>query len=183
MSSIREKCPAMKNWQNNFTFQKGDFQKPENCRAIANLNHLRKIYEKLMVKNVWPMMGDFPPSNHLHGFCPQHGKVIAKTTIFPLKNRLIQRKKKVILEILDMSAAFELFDKSIFRPKLRAHGFAERINAIYNDFKSDRKAVVRVEESTSEPFDQKVGCVQGISSGPLLFHLLVNNIYEALQTA
>ena len=36
-------------------------------------------------------------------------------------------------------------------------------------------------EPISEPFDQKVGCVQGSPSGPLLFSLLVNNISEALN--
>ena len=61
------------------------------------------------------------------------------------------------------------------------HGFPERIIAIYNDFLYDRKAVVQVGESISEPFDQKVGCVQGSPSGPLLFSLLVNNISEALN--
>ena len=64
-----------------------------------------------------------------------------------------------------MSAAFDLLE----------------IVAIYNDFLADRKAVVQVGESLSEPIDQKVGCVQGSSSGPLLFSLLVNNIYEALN--
>jgi hypothetical protein len=81
-----------------------------------------------------------------------------------------------------MSEAFDLLDKSIFIPKLRrAHGFLERVFAIYNDFLPDRKAVVQVRESVSEPFDQEVGCVQGSPSGSLLFSLLVNNIYEALQ--
>jgi hypothetical protein len=37
--------------------------------------------------------------------------------------------------------------------------------------------VVQVGEPVSEPFDQEVGCVHG----PLLFSLLVNNIYEVLQ--
>ena len=127
------------------------------------------------------MMGDSLPSSHQHGFCPQHGTDTATTTIFALVNRLIERKKKVILVTLDMSAAFDLLDKSILIPKLRAHGFPERVIAIYNDFLSDRKAVVQVGESISEPFDQEVGCVQGSPSGPLLFSLLVNNIYEALQ--
>ena len=58
-----------------------------------------------------------------------------------------------------MSAAFDLLNKSILIPKMRTHGFPERIIAIYNDFLSDRKAVVQVGESISEPFDQKVGCV------------------------
>ena len=36
-------------------------------------------------------------------------------------------------------------------------------------------------ESLSEPIDQEVGCVQGSTSGSLLFSLLVNNISEALN--
>ena len=80
-----------------------------------------------------------------------------------------------------MSAVFDLLDKSIWIPKLRAHGFLEKIIAIYYDSLSDRKAVVQVGESLSEPMDREVGCVQGIPSGPLLFSLLVNNISEALN--
>ena len=66
-------------------------------------------------------------------------------------------------------------------PKLRAHGFPERIISIYDDFLSDRKAVVQVVESISEPFDQEVGYVQGSPPGPLLFRVLVNNVAEALN--
>ena len=73
----------------------------------------------------------------------------------------LKEKKKVILLTLDMSAAFHLLDKSILIPKL-AHGFPERIIAINNDSLSDRKAVVQVGESLSEPIDQEKGCVQGI---------------------
>ena len=61
------------------------------------------------------------------------------------------------------------------------HGFPERLISIYDDFLSDRKAVVQVGESISEPFDQEVGCVQGSPSGPLLFSLLVNNVAEGLN--
>ena len=130
------------------------------------------------------MIDDYLPSNHQHGFCPQHGTDTATTTIFALVNRLIEIKKKVILETLDMSAAFDLLDKSMQIPKLRVHGFhgfPERVIAIYNDFLSDRKAIFQVVESISEPIDQEVGCVQGISSGHLLLSLLENNICEALQ--
>jgi hypothetical protein len=51
--------PAMENEQNNSTFQN-----PENYMQIANLNNLEKIYEKLILKRVWSMMGDSLPSNH-----------------------------------------------------------------------------------------------------------------------
>jgi hypothetical protein len=72
------------------------------------LNHLGKIYEKLILKRVWSMMDDSFPSNHQHGFCPQHGTDTATTRIFALVNRLIASKKKIIFVTLDMSAAFDL---------------------------------------------------------------------------
>ena len=74
------------------------------------------------------MMGDSLPSNHQHGFCPQHGTDTATTTIFALVNRLVESKKKVILVTLDMSAAFDLLDKSILIPLLRAHGLSRKDN-------------------------------------------------------
>jgi hypothetical protein len=49
MCSTRENSPAVENEQNNSTFQKAIPQNLENYRPIANLNHLGKIYEKLMI--------------------------------------------------------------------------------------------------------------------------------------
>ncbi len=100
MCSTRENSPAVENEQNNSTFQKSNPQNPENYRPIANLNHLGKIYEKLILKRVWSMMGDSLPSNHQHGFNTQHGTDTATTTIFALVNRLVESKKKVILVML-----------------------------------------------------------------------------------
>jgi hypothetical protein len=70
-----------------------------------------------------------------------------------------------------MLAAFDLLDKSNSIPKLRGHGFPEMVITIYNNFLANRKGVVQGRESVSEPFDQVVGCVQGSSSGPLLFSI------------
>ena len=161
--------------------KKGDPQQPENYRPISNLNLLGKVYEKLILKRVWALMGDSLPSSHQHGFRPNHSTETATTTIFSIINKLVENKRKVILVTLDMSAAFDLLDKTILIPKLRAHGFPEKIISIYQDFLSDRKAVVQVGDTYSETFNLEVGCVQGSPSGPLLFSLLVNNISDAIQ--
>jgi hypothetical protein len=103
----------------------------------------------LILKRVLSMMGYSLPSNHQHGFQPQHGTDTATTTIFEFFNGLIETEKKVILVSLDMSAAFDLLDKYCLVPKLRARGFQERVIAIYYDYLgshylSDRKGVVQV---------------------------------------
>ena len=49
-------------------FKKGDPLNPQNYRPIANLNNLGKVYEKLILKRVWALMGDSLPSSHQHGF-------------------------------------------------------------------------------------------------------------------
>jgi hypothetical protein len=58
---------------------------------------------------------DFKSETNLtpNSYLSQHGRYTATTTIFALVNRLIESKKT-----LDMSAAFDLFDKSILIPKL-----------------------------------------------------------------
>ena len=133
--------------------KKGDPQQPENYRPISNLNLLGKVYEKLILKRVWALMGDSLPSSHQHGFRPNHSTETATTTIFSIINKLVENKRKVILVTLDMSAAFDLLDKTILIPKLRAHGFPEKIISIYQDFLSDRKAVVQVGDTYSETFN------------------------------
>ncbi len=81
MCSTRENSPAVENEQNNSTLKKGNPQNPENYSPNVNLNHLGKIYEKLILKRAWSMMGDSLPSSHQHGFDPQHGTDTATTTI------------------------------------------------------------------------------------------------------
>ena len=83
--------------------------------------------KKIILMRVWAMKGDSVPSKQQHGFCPQQGTETATASIFAIINRLFERKKKTILVILDISAAFYLLDKSILLPKLRAYRFPERI--------------------------------------------------------
>jgi hypothetical protein len=141
----KEKLPS----SGNSTFQKGNPQIPENYRPIANLNHPEKKYKKLILEMLWSTNGNSLLSNHQYGFGPQYGTNTATTTMFALVNELIESKKKLILIILDISAVFNILGKFILITKLRAHGPPERINAIFNDFLSNRKANVQVIESVS----------------------------------
>ena len=131
-------------------FKKGDPLNPKKYRPIANLNNLGKVYGKVILKKVWALMGNSLPSSHQDGFRPQHSTEAAPTSIFATINRLFEGKKSDIVT-LNMYAAMDILDRSIFIPELRTHRFPERIIAIYNNFLSDRKAIVQVGELLSKP--------------------------------
>ena len=85
-----------------------------------------------------------------------------------------------------MSGAFDLLDKTILIPKLRAHGFPEKIISIYQDFLSDRKAVVQVGDTYSETFNLEVGwlCARKsvyLSGAMSVSSQLVNHNSAAIQ--
>ena len=75
-------------------FKKGDHLNPENYRPIANLNHFGKIYEKLILKRVWTMMGDSLPSNHQHGFRPKHSTEQPQHPFLKLLTNFLKEKRR-----------------------------------------------------------------------------------------
>ncbi len=82
---------------------------------------------------------------------------------------------------VDLSAAFDMLRrKTLVNDLLSANLYDEGILRILNDFLDDRKCIVEVNGSKSEPFDVDLGCVQGSVLGPKLFNLYTRMIPEKL---
>ena len=58
----------------------------------------------------------------------QHSTETATTSIFAILNRLFEKKKKVILITLDISAAFDLLDKFNFDTKIEGSWISRENN-------------------------------------------------------
>jgi hypothetical protein len=84
-------------------------------------------------------MVDSFPSNHQHSFFLYIAQIQTQQQYTHLSSGLLE-EKKVIHVTLDMSAAFEHLNKSMLVPKLRAHGFSERVIENCIDFLSEKSS-------------------------------------------
>jgi hypothetical protein len=125
--------------------------------------------------------GDYLPSSFQHGFRKNHSTTTATLTVQNIIAKALDNKKKVIVVLTDMSAAFDLLDKEVLLPRMKKLGIPQTLCRIYDDFLSNRRAFVQCGESKSEEIDIPVGCVQGSPSGPYLFTLLVDGIADHMS--
>ena len=78
--------------------------------------------------------------------------------------------------LLDLSAAFDLVDHTIFIDKLRLYEFSDKSIEWFASYLNDRKQVVQVESKLSDPADlEDYGVPQGSSLEPLIFIIFSND--------
>jgi hypothetical protein len=90
-------------------------ENPENYRPISLLCSLGKVYEKCLLNVMTKKFGDSLPSSFQHGFRKNHSTSTAALTVQNIIAKALDNKKKVIVISRDMSAAFDLLDKFLYR--------------------------------------------------------------------
>ena len=77
--------------------------------------------------------------------------------------------KVVGLVMTDMSAAFNLIDKSILLPLLKAYGFGYKARSLVNSYLTDRKTKCKIQNEISETITLDSGVGEGSVLGPVFF--------------
>jgi hypothetical protein len=85
-------------------------ENPENYRPISLLCSLGKVYEKCLLNVMTKKFGESLPSSFQHGFRKNHSTSTAALTVQNIIAKALDNKKKVIVILTDMSAAFDLLD-------------------------------------------------------------------------
>jgi len=160
------------------THKRGDNSKVENYRPISNICSLAKVFEKLILQS---LQAEQEMSSHNLFGDNQHGFVKGRSTItaaLTLQEKIAfyidERRKKVAVTAVDMSAAFDLLDKRLLRKRMTQQGYPHQtINLIY-EWLSDRLAYVQLNLSCSNVFSIRKGCIQGSVLGPTLFSILMS---------
>ena len=89
-----------------------------------------------------------------------------------------EQDKVTAVVLLDMSAAFDLVDKTILIEKLKLYGLDSSSSAWMESYLSSRSQQVFLDGELSDVLPVKVGVPQGSILGPILYCLMVNDFPE-----
>ena len=142
-----------------------------NYRPISNLAFLGKVIERIAVQQLQKYLTD----NHLHApmqsaYRPFHS---VETALLKVNNDILtslDKRKEVLLVLLDFSAAFDLIDHEQLLDRLTArYGVKGNVWRWFSSYLSNRTQSVAVGDVLSDPVDLKCGVPQGSVAGPLAF--------------
>ena len=159
--------------------KKDDENQPKNYRPVS----LLPISSKILERAVYQQLIKYLESNHLlhhshHGFRKNHSTATALLEMYSNWVEAFEDEKITAVILLDMSAAFDLVDKSILVEKLKLYGLDRHSADWMENYMSGRSQQVYIDGDLSDPMAVEVGVPQGSILGPILYCLMVNELPE-----
>ena len=145
----------------------------KNYRPVSNLPFVSKIVEKVVASRLNTHMAQNSILEPSQSAYRKHHST--ETALLRVQNDILQaidRKKCVMLLLLDLSAAFDTIDHEILLQRLRVSGgVCGTALAWFRSYLSGRTQSVKILNTTSKPRLLRYGVPQGSVLGPLLFTL------------
>ena len=158
--------------------ESGDTECYKNYRPISNLTFLSKVIEK----SVHKQLEDYLKKHNLHaelqsGYKSHHSCETATLAIYNDLLCITDSKSKIILLLLDLSAAFDTVNHSLLLQKLKNfYGLSGNVLSWFKSYLSGRSFSVSIGKHRSNKCFLRIGVPQGSILGPILFILYTKEL-------
>lgn len=158
----------------------GDTNDYKNYRPISNLPFLSKVIEKCVHRQLTRHLSMHNlHAEHQSGYRTNHS---CETVTLAIYNDLLcitDTKHKIVLVLLDLSAAFDTINHSTLLSKLN-YKFGIRSNVLkwFESYLNDRSFSVTINQACSEKCFLRIGVPQGSILGPILFILYTKELED-----
>ena len=154
----------------------------ENFRPVSNLSFISKLTERVVLKR----LTDHILCNNLHeqfqsAYKPNHS---TETALMRVQNDIlmsVDKKRGVVLIMLDLSAAFDTVDHSLLLGRMRSAGVIGIAHQWFESYLTSRTQSVCLGRTKSLPSELLQGVPQGSVLGPVLFILYTGPIGQIIR--
>ena len=151
-----------------------------NYRPISVLSPFSKIFEKIVYNRLNNYFCNHNIlTNEQFGFRVKHSTSHVICDIINKLKNFCDTKKFTCLILLHLSKAFDTVNHKILLSKLEKYGVRGNSLKLPNDYLTNRKQVVHVNNTYSDQQSIVCGVPQGSTLGPLLFSIYINDLPNA----
>ena len=163
-------------------FKSGDRTTPSNYRPISLTSVFSKVLERIIRKQVSSFIDKKGCLNSTqHGFRSGRSCLSALLSVFDDIMHMLEDGGSVDMVYLDFSKAFDKVDHGILLHKLKALGITGHLGIWFFNFLTRRSHFVRLPGAISGDSPVLSGVPQGIVLGPLLFLIMLADIYKDIS--
>ena len=170
-------------------FKKEDELSKGNYRPVDVLSHASKIFERVVIKQMNLLLeSKFSPQ--LTGFHKNYGIQNALLNIIEKWKHALDKGKKVGTIFMDLSKAFDTINHNLLLANylpiyylLNAYGFSFNTIKFVQSYLLERFQRVNTNNNFSQWCKILLGVPQGSILGPILFDILINDVFYFIQDA